>query len=405
MLPMKGYRVLDLSKVLAGPLCAQSLGDMGADVIKVEPPGTGDDTRAWLPQRQGESATFFAVNHSKRSLALDLKSEAGQAVLHRLVKDADVVIQGYGAGTAERLRVDYKSLRAINERIVYCEISGYGRDGPLGKEPGYDVMLQAFGGIISTIGDPGGELARVSFSPVDLGTGMHATSGILGALLHRERTGEGGYVEVSLLDTALGYMTYMAQNYWASGKVPGPMGSAHPSLCPYKLFKTADGAVMLGAANDRAWQRFCEVAGMQAFVDDPKFSTNANRVRNFDETNDLVQVHMLKHSSEFWIKALRQAGVPVAPIYNLEQALTDEHVLARGIVSKTVHPVVGELKHVSYPVTFNHQPRGPLLTPPQLGQHSQQVLAEAGFSEDEIMALSKAGVIGELALLDTDKRE
>jgi len=394
MLPLKGYRVLDLSKVLAGPLCAQSLGDMGADVIKVEPPGTGDDTRAWLPQQKGESATFFAVNHNKRSLALDLKSEAGQAVLHRLVKEADVVIQGYGAGTAERLRVDYETLRAINERLVYCEISGYGRDGPLGKEPGYDVMLQAFGGIISTIGDPGGDLARVSFSPIDLGTGMHATSGVLGALLHRERTGEGAYVEVSLLDTAIGYMTYMAQNYWASGKVPGPMGSAHPSLCPYKLFKTADGAVMLGAANDRAWQRFCEVAGMQAFVDDPKFSSNANRVRNFDETNNLVQEHMLKQTSEFWIKELRQAGVPVAPIHNLEQALTNDHVLARGIVSTTMHPVVGELKQVSYPVTFNHQPRGPLLTPPQLGQHSHQVLTEAGFSEDEIMALSQAGVIG-----------
>lgn len=397
MRPLQGVKVLDLSKVLAGPLCGQSLGDMGADVIKIEPPGTGDDTRAWLPQRQGESATFLAVNHNKRSLTLDLKSEAGQAVFHRLVKGADVVIQGYGAGTAKRLRVDYDVLRQINPRLVYCEISGYGRDGPLGNEPGYDVMLQAFGGIVSTIGDPDGELARVSFSPVDLGTGMHATSGILAALLHRDRSGEGVYLEVSLLDTALGFMVYMAHNYWASGKVPGPMGSAHPSLCPYKLFRTSDGSVMLGAANDRAWRRFCEVAGMQAYVDDPRFATNADRVRHFDQTNELVQTYMSKHPTDFWISQLRAAGVPVAPIHNLAQALSHEHVLARGIVSTTEHPKLGTLNHVSYPVTFNQQTRGPLGPPPLLGQQTQAVLLEAGFSSDEITQLLAAGVIAQAA--------
>lgn len=394
LLPLKGVKVLDLSKVLAGPLCAQYLGDMGADVIKIEPPGTGDDTRAWLPLREGESATFMAVNHNKRSLALDLKTEAGQDILHRLVKNADVVIQGFGSGTAKRLRVDDETLMGLNPKLVYCEISGYGRDGPLGKEPGYDVMLQAFGGIISTIGDPAGDLARVSFSPVDLGTGMHACSGILAALLHQRSTGEGSYVEVSLLDTAVGYMVYMAHNYWASGKVPGPMGSAHPSLCPYKLFKTADGSVMLGAANDRAWRRFCEVAGMQAYVDDPKFATNANRVTNFDETNALVQQYMLKQTTDFWIRELRQAGVPVAPINRLDQALNDEHVRYRGIVSTTQHPKVGELEHVSQPVTFNRETRGPLTPPPLLGEHTREILLQAGFDDTELSHLVKTGVIG-----------
>lgn len=394
MQPLKGIRVLDLSKVLAGPLCAQYLGDMGADVIKVEPPGTGDDTRAWLPQTGGESATFMSVNHNKRSLALDLKTEAGQEVLHRLVKQADVVIQGYGAGTAQKLKVDDETLRAINPRLVYCEISGYGRDGPLGKEPGYDVMLQAFSAMISTMGDPNGELARVSFSPVDLGTGIHASTGILGALLHQQRTGEGVYVEVSLLDTAMGFMIYLAHNYWASGKVPGPMGSAHPSLCPYKLFKTLDGQVMLGVANDRAWQRFCEVAGLQAYVAEPKYATNADRVTHFDETNALVQEFMLLKTTDDWISSLRQAGVPVAPIHTLDQALSDEHVLARGIVSSTIHPTVGEVKHISQPVTFNHQARQSQRPPPVLGQHTQEVLREAGFSDEEMTRLAAEKIIG-----------
>lgn len=394
LLPLKGVKVLDLSKVLAGPLCAQYLGEMGADVIKIEPPLTGDDTRAWLPLRNGESATFMSVNHNKRSLALDLKSEAGQQVVHRLAKNVDVVIQGFASGTAQRLRVDEKTLREINPRLVYCEISGYGRDGPLGKEPGYDVMLQAFGGIISTIGDPEGDLARVSFSPVDLGTGMHACSGILAALLHQRNTGEGSYVEVSLLDTALGYMVYMAHNFWASGKVPGPMGSAHPSLCPYKLFKTSDGQVMLGAANDRAWQRFCEVAGMSDYVDDPKFSTNAARVTNFDQTNELVQSFMLKKPTQYWIDELRRAGVPVAPINTLDKALEDEQVRARGIVTTTMHPKVGTLEHISQPVTFNRDKRGPVRTAPLLGEHTREILDQAGFSEQEVSELGRAGVIG-----------
>jgi crotonobetainyl-CoA:carnitine CoA-transferase CaiB-like acyl-CoA transferase len=394
MQPLKGIRILDLSKVLAGPLCAQYLGDMGADVIKVEPPVTGDDTRAWLPQKGGQSATFLAVNHNKRSLALDLKTPGGQAVLHRLVKQADVVIQGYAAGTAQKLKVDDETLRAINPKLVYCEISGYGRDGPLGKEPGYDVMLQAFGAMISTMGDPDGELARVSFSPVDLGTGMHACTGILGALLHQQRTGEGAYVEVSLLDTAMGFMVYLAHNFWASGKVPGPMGSAHPSLCPYKLFNTSDGHVMLGVANDRAWQRFCEVADMQAHVADAKFATNADRVCHFDETNALVQSFMLKKTTDNWITALRQAGVPVAPIHTLDQALSNDHVLARGVVSITNHPTVGEVKHISHPVTFNRQIRQSQRPAPTLGQHTREVLQEAGFTADEVTRLAAEGVIG-----------
>lgn len=384
MRPLEGVRILDLSKVLAGPLCAQYLGDMGADVIKVEPPGVGDDTRAWPPMTAGESATFLAVNHNKRSLAVDLKSPKGKEVVHQLVARADVVIQGFGAGTAKRLEVDYDHLRKLNPGLIYCEISGYGRDGPMGAEPGYDVMLQAFSGMISTIGQKDGAAARVSFSPVDLGTGMHAVSGILAALLHKKNTGEGAYVEVSLLDTAMGYMSYMAHNYWASGKVPTPQGTAHPSLCPYQAFRTADGQLMLGVGNDRLWQRFCKVAGMESHVNHPDFATNAARVGNFDRTCELVQARLETDTTASWLKRLTAAGVPNSPIHTLDQALEHEQVLARNIVVSSEHPTLGAVRHVAYPVRFNNEPRAPKRPAPVLGQHTSEILAELGYDDTDI---------------------
>ncbi|HRO54644.1 MAG TPA: CoA transferase, partial [Alicycliphilus sp.] len=265
MQPLKGLKVVDLTKVLAGPLCGQYLGEYGADVIKVETVG-GDDTRRWLPQVQGESAIFVAVNHNKRSIAVDLKTQQGRDIVHRLVKDADIVLQGFGGGTAKKLGVDYETLCALNDRLIYCEISGFGRNGPLGNAPGYDVMLQAFSGMLSTMGQPEGDYARASFSPVDIGTAMNTLSGVLAAVIERGRTGKGLYLEVSLLDTALGFMTYMAQSYWQSGVNPRPMGTAHPSMVPYQAFEAQDGAIMLGAGNDAQWQRFCAVAGLQDWV-------------------------------------------------------------------------------------------------------------------------------------------
>ncbi|WP_041681549.1 MULTISPECIES: CaiB/BaiF CoA transferase family protein [Cupriavidus] len=393
MQPLKGIRVLDLSKVLAGPLCGQYLGELGADVTKVEPIGKGDDTRAWLPQEAGQSAVFLSVNHNKRSIAVDLKSEAGREVVQRLAAQSDVVLQGFGGGTAAKLGVDYETLRALNPRMIYCEISGYGRDGPLGHEPGYDVMLQAFSGMISTMGEPGGSYARASFSPVDIGTGMHALSGILAALIERQATGKGVYVEVALMETALGFMGYMAQNYWRTGAVPQKMGTAHPSMSPYQAFEAADGPLMLGVGNDAQWRRFCAVAELDDWVDHPDFATNADRVRNFARTVALVQDRVARKPLDFWLNGLRQAGVACSPINTLDQALNHPQVQARGLIVSSQHPVLGTVKNVGLPIRFGQAPRTARRTAPLLGEHTKAILHEAGYDPEDIARLTQAGAV------------
>lgn len=395
MLPLHGVRVVDLSKVLAGPWCGQALGELGADVIKVEPVGAGDDTRAWLPKDQGESATFMAVNHNKRSLAVDLKQPEGRAIVHRLVERADIVLQGFGGGTAARLGVDHVTLMKLNPRLIYCEISGYGRSGPLGDAPGYDVMLQAFSGMIHTIGQPDGPYTRVSFSPVDLGTGMNALSGVLAAIIQRDRTGRGLYLEVSLLDTSIGFMTYLAQNYWRSGVPPRRMGTGHPSLCPYQVFEAADQPLMIGVGNDVQWRRFCAVAGFSAEVDDPEFATNAARVRNFARTVALVQARVASDPADWWLERLRAAGVPCSPIHTLPDALSHPQVAARGQIVESEHAVLGTVRQVGLPVKFADSPRAAQRSAPVLGQHTREVLREAGYDDATIAGLLARQVIGD----------
>ncbi len=398
-LPLQDITVLDLSKVLAGPLCGQYLGELGARVIKVEPVGVGDDTRAWLPQDAGQSATFLAVNHNKQSLAVDLKTETGRAVVQRLAKEADVVLQGFGGKTALRLGVDYDTLSALNPALIYCEISGYGREGPMGEEPGYDVMLQAFSGMISTMGEPGGSFARASFSPVDLGTGSFALSGILAALLARSQTGQGQYLDVSLLDTSLGLMSYMAQNYWRTGQIPKRMGTGHPAMCPYQAFRAADGDLMLGVGNDAQWQRFCAVAGLQDYVDAPEFCSNAARVRNFDATVALVQSHIATRTVAQWLAALKPAGIACSAIHTLDQALAHPQVAARELIVTSQHPVLGEVRNVGLPIRFGKQPRQAAAPAPLLGEHSRKILADLGYSNDAIDAMLADGCVQETAAI------
>jgi formyl-CoA transferase len=374
-------------------LCGQYLGELGADVVKVEPLGLGDDTRGWLPQDQGESATFLAVNHNKRGIALDLKSDAGRSIVHDLVRNADVVLQGFGGGTAAKLGVDYESLSALNPRLIYCEISGYGRNGLLGKEPGYDVMLQAFSGMISTMGEPGGEYARASFSPVDLGTAMHGLSGVLAGLIERGRTGKGVYVELSLMETALGFMSYMAQNYWRTGKDPERMGTAHSSMAPYQIFQAADGPLMIGAGNDAQWKRFCAIAGLEEWVDHPDFLTNALRVQNRQKTVDLVQKRIFTKTIAQWIELLRQAAIPCSPIHTLSQALAHPQVAARGLIVHSEHPMLGALQNIGLPIRFQNEDRNASRPPPMLGQHSEEILLDAGYSAEKIGQLKSDGVI------------
>lgn len=393
MKPLRNITVVDLSKVLAGPLCGQYLGDLGAEVIKVEPVDGGDDTRGWLPQREEQSAIFLAVNHNKRSLAVDLKTDEGRAIVHALVGKADIVIQGFGGGTAQRLGVDYETLSKLNPRLIYCEVSGYGRTGPLGDRPGYDVMLQAFSGMISTMGEPGGKVTRVSFSPVDIGTGMHAVSGILAALLERGQTGRGSYVEVTLLDTAMSFMSYLAQSYWLTGNVPQRMGTAHPSLAPYQVFAASDGDLMIGVGNDVQWRRLCSVMGMEPLATDPDFATNAARVRNFATTVAQVQDRVKLRTVAEWLDALAGAGIPSAPIHTTDQALAHPQVIERGLVVESDHPTLGPLPRLGYPVVFNGEPRDTRLPPPLHGEHSADVLAGIGYSPEAIAELAARRIV------------
>jgi len=391
-LPLKGIKVLDITKVLAGPICGQFLGDLGAEIIKVEAL-YGDDTRRWNPKNQGESTFFIAVNFNKKSIALDLKDPSGLKILYELIEDSDVVLQGFKKSTAEKLKIDYETVKKINSSVIYCEFSGYGRQGPYGEHPGYDVMLQAFSGMLSTIGQPDGDYARASFSPVDIGTGQNASSGILAALIERSKTNKSVYLEASLLDTALTYMGYLAQGYWATGEDPKPYGTAHPSMSPYQAFKTKDGALVLGAGNDRQWEKFCHSANLAHLLSDPDLLSNDLRVKNMSKTVALVQERLIGDTTDYWLRRLEDIEVPCAPINKLSEALAHPQIAYRDSVTSIFHNTLGSLNKVSYPIQFNGAERGPLSPPPLLGEHTEEVLYSLGYSNEIIKKLHDEKVV------------
>lgn len=393
-LPLAGYKVLDLTKVLAGPLCTQYLGDMGAEVVKVEPPGTGDETRKWPPFRDGTGGVFLSVNRNKRSIAVDLKTPEGLGIVHRLAAWADVAIESFAPGVAAKLGVDYPSLRQKNERLVYCSISGYGQFGPLTKSPGYDLILQAFSGLLSITGEEGRGPIRSPMSPIDQMTGMNALSGILAALLRRERTQKGGYLEVSLFETSLALLAYMLENYWASGKLPGKSGCGHPSLCPYQVFQASDREILIGVPNDNLWRRFCAAAGVPEFGTDPRFASNAARVDNSTETIALVQRVIATRTSAEWFARLSEAGIPCAPLNTLQDLLDHPHTKARGIIAEYMHPRFGASRTVLQPVVFDGAQRDIGEGPPALGAHTADVLAELGYAPSQIDDLAARKCVG-----------
>lgn len=396
--PVAGLKVLDLSKVLAGPLCAQYLGDMGADVIKVEA-HDGDETRGWPPFRRGvdgadaTGTVFLSANRNKRSIVVDLRSPDGQAIVHRLAGDADVVISSFGPGVSERLGVDAGTLRKLNPRLVCCNISGYGPVGPMRDGKGYDVILQAFCGMLSITGEPGGAPVRSPFSPVDQATGLHALIGILAALFERSRTGIGAVVDACLFDSATAFLGYFLQGFWERGTEPEKPGSGHESLCPYEAFETSDRPLILGVANDTLWRSFCRVAGLEAFVDDPRFRTNADRVAHRVETVAMVRQVLVTRTRDEWLEAMGVLGIPCSPLHSLGELSAHPHTLASQMVYRYDHPELGELKAVAQPLRFDGE-RTTLRRPPPLqGQHGRQVLQEAGYSTEEIDALAASGAI------------
>jgi crotonobetainyl-CoA:carnitine CoA-transferase CaiB-like acyl-CoA transferase len=393
--PLTGIRVLDLSRVLAGPLCAQYLGDLGADIIKVETVGQGDETRGWPPfPAPGLGTVFLSANRNKRSIAVDMKTEKGREIVHALARSADVAIESFGTGVAERLGIDGATLRAVNARLIHCSISGFGRSGPLKNSPGYDVILQAFCGIMSMTGDEDGGYIRSPISPIDQMTGVHAFSGILALLYAREKTGKAGTIQVSLFETALGLLGYNLQTYWERGVQPPKCGSGHESLCPYQAFEAADGPIMIGVANDNLWRKFCAVAGLDTIVDDPRFRTNADRAAHRKETIGQVESAIAQHPVAYWNDALAGAGVPCAPINSIAQLLEHPHTRASGIIVEYEHQAAGRLRGVAHPVLIDGAERQAGLPPPMHGQHTDEVLTEMGLSSETIAELRQARIVG-----------
>jgi crotonobetainyl-CoA:carnitine CoA-transferase CaiB-like acyl-CoA transferase len=386
--------VLDLTRILSGPFATMTLADLGADVIKIEQPGSGDDTRQWGPPFQGDQAAYFlAVNRNKRSLAVDLKSPQGRALVRQLALKSDVVVENFRPGTAARLGLGYEELSRENPGLIYASISGYGQTGPDSLRPGYDAIAQARSGIMSVTGEADGPPVRVGVSSADLVAGMWATIGILAALHEKQRTGSGQWVDISLLDGSVSWLTYVSSGYFASGAIPRRYGSAHPTIAPYQAFASSDGFVMVAVGNDGLWRRFASALGRQDLLDDERYATNPSRVAHREVLIPQIEQAMLTRTTAQWVQTLDDAGVPVGPIQTVDQAVQDPQVLARGMIVELDHPTAGPLKVVGCPVRLTRTPPLVRTPPPILGQHTDEVLAALGFSDDDIASLHHSGVV------------
>ncbi|MET0486439.1 MAG: CaiB/BaiF CoA-transferase family protein [Candidatus Rokuibacteriota bacterium] len=393
-LSLEGIRVLDLSRVLAGPFCGMLLSDLGADVIKIEDTSSGDESRTWPPHKDGESAAFLVINRNKRDMTLDLKAPEGVAILKRMVASADVLVENFRTGTMESFGLGYDELAAINPRLVYCSVSAFGRTGPRKDGAGYEALMQAFSGIMSITGEPGGPPVRAGVSFLDLTTGIFCAFGIVNALLHRVSTGLGQRVDASLLETAVTLLNYHAEGYLLTGAQPKALGSSHPSLSPYRTFKCRDGQwVFIAGANDRFWQRLAPALGLGHMASDPRFAVNIERVKNRRELEEALETAIAKHDREPLLKVLEEAGVPATPVNTVAQVMEDPQTAARGMIQRVVHPRLGEIPVVGTPVKFSRMKAGVRTPAPQQGEHTDQVLAEFGYSPSDIAALRAKKVV------------
>jgi crotonobetainyl-CoA:carnitine CoA-transferase CaiB-like acyl-CoA transferase len=404
--PLSHIRVLDLSRVLAAPWTAQNLADLGAEVIKVERPKTGDDSRAfgppWLKDASGrettESAYFACANRGKKSIAIDLAKPAGQRIVRELAARSDVLLENYKFGDLARYGLGYDDLRAVNPKLIYCSVTGFGQTGPYRERPGYDFMIQGMAGLMSVTGErddlPGGGPQKAGIPIADIMTGMYATIAVCAALAHRAETGTGQHLDLALFDALTAVLANQAANYLATGKSPGRLGNAHPNIVPYQTFRTADGAVILACGNDNLFRKFCEVAGCAPLADDPRYAANGKRVENRVELTRILDEIFLARTTREWVDALEAAGVPNGPINTIEQVFAEPQAVARGLRIELAHPLAGKVSLVRSPMRFSATPIEHERPPPLLGEHTDEVLRGVlGMKPEEIARLRADGAV------------
>jgi len=394
-LPLAGVRVLDLSRVLAGPWCTQTLADLGADVWKIEAPGRGDDTRSWTPPDVGGESTYFmCANRSKRSLAVDLRHPAGRALVQRLAAQADVLVENYRLGALAKFGLDYDTLSRAHPRLIYCSISGYGRTGPRAAEPGYDFVIQAESGLMSITGEPDGAPMKLGVAITDLVTGMNATQAILAALLARHQSGKGQLIDLALLDSAVSVLANVGAGYLAAGHAPQRFGNGHPTVVPYQIFATADGAFALGVGNDTQFAALCAALGQPQWTQDERYRTNRARALNRATLVPELQRILLTQSSAYWLARIRAAGIPAGPVRTVPQALDAPEIAARGLLADTADAVHGSLRLMRSPLHLRGTPPREPAAPPRLGEHTDAVLAQVlGASAADIQGWRDAGAV------------
>ena len=397
MKALEGIRVLDLTRALAGPFCTLMLGDHGADVIKIEIPGSGDDTRTWGPPFIGEeSAYFLSINRNKRSLTLNFKEEKAREIFLNLAKDADVVVENFTPGVMDRFGLGYDAVKAINPGIVFCSISGFGQTGPYRSRPAYDQIMQGISGLMSITGEPDGEPQKVGIAVADIGAGMWAAFGIMAAIHNRSHDGggQGQYIDISMMDAQVAWLTYQAANFFASGEPPKRLGAAHPNLVPYQAFMCLDNKYLnLAVGSERIWERFCEGMDLPDMKNDPDYATNVERAKHRSKIVPYLQEIFLKRPVMDWVEQLQKVNVPCGPINDLADVFSDPQLLSRDMYLEMAHPTLGKIKQTGIPVKFSRTPGGLDRHPPLLGEHNQEVLESLGYSPSQIEELKAQEVI------------